>query len=202
MRPPLSLSRRDLNSLFSPEPPVIGLGRAPLLAPALFPGAEDTWLLILHLWPCSSVPPSTCLMALHLCLPPAFPLPSLSFPPPDSRYPILCAPPRSPLTPLLPVLWSLLWPDSWSPICTSLDSSFFSVFLSLSPPLGTPFVRSSIHNPISGSHYRCHPYLGTQTCPSLTLSVPHSLLAFSLARPQPCPTTWPRSRRPARPWNS
>ncbi|XP_045746367.2 guanine nucleotide-binding protein G(I)/G(S)/G(O) subunit gamma-8 isoform X1 [Mirounga angustirostris] len=102
MRPPLRLSRRDLNSLFSPESPLIGLGRAPLLAPALSPGAEDTWILIQHLWPCSLVPP-----------------------PPASRSPILGTPPPSPLAPLLPVPLSLLWPASWSPICTSLRSSFF-----------------------------------------------------------------------------
>ncbi|XP_047648909.1 guanine nucleotide-binding protein G(I)/G(S)/G(O) subunit gamma-8 isoform X2 [Phacochoerus africanus] len=38
MRPPLCPSRRDLNSWFSLEPPLIGLRRAPLLAHALSPG--------------------------------------------------------------------------------------------------------------------------------------------------------------------
>lgn len=72
MRPPLCPSRRDLNSLFSLEPPLIGLGRAPLLAYALSLGAKDTWILIQHLWPCPSVPPATCLSASNLCFPPAF----------------------------------------------------------------------------------------------------------------------------------
>jgi hypothetical protein len=45
MRPPLRPSRRDLNSQFSLEPPLIGLGRAPpFLALALSPGGEDTWI--------------------------------------------------------------------------------------------------------------------------------------------------------------
>ncbi|CAK7300789.1 hypothetical protein VULLAG_LOCUS8548 [Vulpes lagopus] len=75
MRPPLRLSRRDLNSLFSPEPPLIGLGRPPswlLLGPR---GAQDTWILIQHLWP-RWVPPSTCGAASHPCFPPASPGPS------------------------------------------------------------------------------------------------------------------------------
>lgn len=141
MRPPLCPSRRDLNSLFSLEPPLIGLGKAPLLAHALSLAAEDTWILLQHLWPCPSVPPCTCLSALHLCFLPAFlapRCPSLHLPlgTPSVHLSIL------PLAPLLPFHLCFPLPASGHP-----QSCAFSF---------VPGRRVPRHR---------HAHLGTETCP-------------------------------------
>jgi len=82
MRPPLCPSRRDLNSQFSLELLLIGLGRAPPSWLRLYlPGGEGTWI--------SRFCSSTCGPVL-LALPP----------PPASQPPILCIRPSFPV-PLL-----------------------------------------------------------------------------------------------------
>lgn len=144
MRPPLRPSRRDLNSLFSLEPPLIGLRRSPLLAHALSPGGEDTWI--------SLDPDPTpvalsfrllhCLSASHLCFPPACPLRSLFLSPPASRYPTCSAlHPFSCPSPLHPSLPLSAAHFLGLHLCVSSSLSPFLIFLSLPPPASGHRIR-------------------------------------------------------------
>lgn len=193
MRPPLLPSRRDLNSLFSLERPLIGLGRAPLLAQAPSLGAEDTWILLQHLWPCPSVPLSTCLSASPL----GSRLPSSSLF--GSRYPI-CAPLHLPSCLSSPCWLAPPWACLSGPsLCGSSSLHFSCISCHLRP--ATPFLRSCTCAPVAGSHHHSHHSWGPRPALAYPLR-PHSRRLSTPSPPQPCPTTWPRSRKPARQWNS